>query len=161
MSVEDGMNAATFQRIIDEALPFASDMEMEVVHLSPGNITLRMPCRDNALRPGGTISGPAMMGLADTAMYGLWCTVSPLAALSASLWLVRCKARSRRNGRSLSRERNAADVRPAARPKGAPQERQCCVAVLAKGAPLPADCALPWRSWGALKAPSRVKQYTS
>ena len=80
MSAENGMNAATFQRLIDEALPFAGDMEMEVVHLSPGNITLRMPCRDNALRPGGTISGPAMMGLADTAMYGLVLSRLPDAA---------------------------------------------------------------------------------
>lgn len=36
MSVENGMNAATFQRLIDEALPFAGDMEMEVSLYSLG-----------------------------------------------------------------------------------------------------------------------------
>ncbi|HKJ94701.1 MAG TPA: PaaI family thioesterase [Gammaproteobacteria bacterium] len=31
--------------------------------------TLRLAVGDEHLRPGGTVSGPAMMGLADTAMY--------------------------------------------------------------------------------------------
>ena len=35
-------------------------------------------------------------------------------------------------------------------PKGAPQIGQCRVAVLEKGMPFPADCALPWPIWGAL-----------
>ncbi len=49
-----------------------------------------------------------------------------------------------------SREHNNADDRFLAGPKGAPQIDQCCVAVLVKGMPFPADCALPWPIWDAL-----------
>ena len=35
-------------------------------------------------------------------------------------------------------------------PKGASQIGQCRVAVLVKGMPFPADCALPWPIWDAL-----------
>ena len=49
-----------------------------------------------------------------------------------------------------SREHNNADSRFLAGPKGAPQIGQCRVAVLVKGMPFPADCALPWPIWDAL-----------
>ncbi|MDX2087499.1 MAG: PaaI family thioesterase [Kofleriaceae bacterium] len=41
----------------------------QVVALGDNDITLRMPFRPQLLRVGGTISGPAMMALADTAAY--------------------------------------------------------------------------------------------
>ena len=34
-------------------------------------VRIRLPFRENSLRPGGTISGPTLMALADTAMYYL------------------------------------------------------------------------------------------
>ena len=34
-------------------------------------VRVRLPFRENSLRPGGTISGPTLMALADTAMYYL------------------------------------------------------------------------------------------
>jgi len=34
-------------------------------------VRVRLPYRDTSLRPGGTISGPTLMALADTAMYYL------------------------------------------------------------------------------------------
>ncbi len=37
--------------------------------LAPFEITVRMAVSDAQLRPGGTISGPAMFGLADVSMY--------------------------------------------------------------------------------------------
>jgi len=48
------------------------------------------------------------------------------------------------------REHNNADGCFLAGPKGAPQIGQCRVAVLVKGMPFPADCALPWPIWDAL-----------
>jgi len=55
--------------------------------------------------------------------------------------------------------------RPAARPKGAAQERQCSVVdsvrgVHPSGPPLPAECASHWCSWAALTASTSVRQYT-
>ena len=56
-----------------------------------------------------------------------------------------------------SREHNNADDRFLAGPEGAPQIGQCASpkaptfgAVLVKGMPFPADCALPWPIWDAL-----------
>ena len=49
-----------------------------------------------------------------------------------------------------SREHNNADDCFLAGPKGAPQIGQCRVAVLVKGMPFTADCALPWPIWDAL-----------
>ena len=51
----------------------------------------------------------------------------------------------------VSRERNTADDRLPAGPKGAHQTGQSRVAVLGKGAPFPADCALPCPDWRALR----------
>jgi uncharacterized protein (TIGR00369 family) len=46
----------------------------EITALGDHDVTLRMPFRPALLRAGGTISGPAMMGLADTAAY--FCTLA-------------------------------------------------------------------------------------
>jgi len=65
------ITVAEFQEIIDESLPFAASLGPEVVELTPERAVLRMPYRRDFLRPGGTISGPMLMGLADIAMYGI------------------------------------------------------------------------------------------
>jgi uncharacterized protein (TIGR00369 family) len=65
------ITVAEFQEIIRESLPFAQSLGAEVVELTPTRVVLRLPYRDDFLRPGGTISGPMLMGLADLAMYAL------------------------------------------------------------------------------------------
>ncbi len=60
-----------FKAIMHESLPFAVMMGAEVVELAEGRATFRLPYRDDWLRPGGTISGPVLMGLADLAMYAV------------------------------------------------------------------------------------------
>jgi uncharacterized protein (TIGR00369 family) len=52
-----------------EMLPFAGDYGFKVEHLGDGKATVRVPYAESILRPGGTISGPVMMGLADYALY--------------------------------------------------------------------------------------------
>ncbi len=52
-----------------EMLPFAGDYGFKVEHLGEGKATVRAPYAESFLRPGGTISGPVMMGLADYALY--------------------------------------------------------------------------------------------
>ncbi len=46
---------------------FASNMELCAV--GPGTACVRLGYAESQLRPGGTLSGPTMMGLADAAMY--------------------------------------------------------------------------------------------
>lgn len=60
-----------FEEIMRDSLPFAASLAPEVIELNPQRVTLRMPYRSDFLRPGGTISGPMLMGLADLAMYAI------------------------------------------------------------------------------------------
>ena len=65
------ITVAEFQEILRESLPFAQNLAPEIIELGPTRVSLRMPYRDDFLRPGGTISGPLLMGLADLAMYAI------------------------------------------------------------------------------------------
>ncbi len=57
----------------------------EITALGENDITVRMPFRKQLLRAGGTISGPAMMALADTSAYYLVLAhAGPLAASAAT-----------------------------------------------------------------------------
>ena len=60
-----------FKAVMQESLPFAVMMGAEVVEFSEGKAVFRLPYRADWLRPGGTISGPMLMGLADLAMYAV------------------------------------------------------------------------------------------
>ena len=55
-------------RFLDEVFPQARD-DFAVERLTDEGIVLRMKVSERHLRPGGTISGPAMFGLADVAFY--------------------------------------------------------------------------------------------
>ena len=52
-----------------ESLPFAVDYGFRVDSLGSGPSPVRAPYQESFLRPGGTISGPVIMGLADYALY--------------------------------------------------------------------------------------------
>ena len=48
---------------------FAADGAMMIEEAVPMRERVRLPFHDRHLRPGGTIAGPAMFGLADCALY--------------------------------------------------------------------------------------------
>ncbi len=50
-------------------IPWVELLGMTVDEIGEGRATVRLPYKPDFLRPGGTISGPAMMGLADYGMY--------------------------------------------------------------------------------------------
>jgi uncharacterized protein (TIGR00369 family) len=50
-------------------LPWADDAGLRMEALAYGTARVRLPFTDRNLRPGGTISGPAMITLADYALY--------------------------------------------------------------------------------------------
>ena len=60
-----------FNQIIRDELPLAHEMGMLANSISHGKAALRLPFRENMIRPGGTIAGPFMMALADVAMYAI------------------------------------------------------------------------------------------
>ncbi|NKC33324.1 PaaI family thioesterase [Falsiroseomonas selenitidurans] len=63
------MNLAAMQTRVHEGVPLAGAWGVEVLAFDAGTARLRLPFRDALLRPGGTISGPALMGLVDVAMW--------------------------------------------------------------------------------------------
>lgn len=52
-----------------EQVPIVGQLGLVVESLEDGVARVRCPFRDDFLRPGGTISGPVMMAMADYAMY--------------------------------------------------------------------------------------------
>lgn len=60
-----------FRDIMDARLPFANMMGMAVDYFRDDHVRMRAVYSDRFLRPGGTIAGPVMMGLADAALYAL------------------------------------------------------------------------------------------
>ncbi|MFT5893751.1 MAG: hypothetical protein ACI8VW_000617 [bacterium] len=65
------MSADEFREILDERLPFGEMMGLSVDYFQSDHVRLRAVYNERFLRPGGTIAGPVMMGLADAALYAL------------------------------------------------------------------------------------------
>ena len=62
------MNAAQLQVFLAAEFPQVRD-DFVIEAVTQTGVTVRLVTRDQHLRPGGTVSGPAMFGLADVAMY--------------------------------------------------------------------------------------------
>ena len=60
---------AEIQAIIHAGVPLAAAWNIEVLAAAEGGALVRLPFRADLLRPGNTVSGPALMGLADVAMW--------------------------------------------------------------------------------------------
>ena len=60
---------AEIQAIVHAGVPIAGAWGVEVLEAAGGRAAVRLPFRPDLLRPGGTVSGPALMGLADVAMW--------------------------------------------------------------------------------------------
>jgi uncharacterized protein (TIGR00369 family) len=65
------MSAVEFQKLIDRDLPIGHWLGFRVEAMGEGEATIRLPARHDFIRPGGSVAGPAMMALADCAMYGV------------------------------------------------------------------------------------------
>ncbi len=64
------IEAAEFEALMREQVPLVGGFKVRVDAISDGRISLFMPFREDFIRPGGTITGPALFGLADVALYG-------------------------------------------------------------------------------------------
>ncbi len=62
------MEKEALNAFLDQVFPQVKD-EFWVEHVGPYEITLRLRVGPQHLRPGGTVSGPAMFGLADVTVY--------------------------------------------------------------------------------------------
>lgn len=57
-------------RIMREEVPMAGNLGILFESIGDGQATARLPFREDFLRPGGTVTGPAMMAMADVVMFG-------------------------------------------------------------------------------------------
>jgi uncharacterized protein (TIGR00369 family) len=62
------MNTSALNEFLQEVFPEVAD-DFRVDTVEEGEVELRLLTREKHLRPGGTVSGPAMFGLADVAAY--------------------------------------------------------------------------------------------
>lgn len=69
MSVK--ITVAQFNQLSEEQMPFAKAMGLQLEHIEADHVLMRACYSEKFLRPGGTVSGPIMMALADAAMYAL------------------------------------------------------------------------------------------
>lgn len=63
------LSAEEVEQIIYSGLPATAGSGLKVEQAGEHRSRLRQPFNDTLIRPGGTLSGPTMMGLADAAMY--------------------------------------------------------------------------------------------
>jgi uncharacterized protein (TIGR00369 family) len=65
------LDTETVTRLIDEAFPEiqASGRPLVIEAVAPRSARVRLPFHPHNLRPGGTVSGPAMFTLADFTIY--------------------------------------------------------------------------------------------
>ena len=68
MTTQFKMDIAALEAFLDRDFPQVSGM-FGIDALTEDLLTVRLRVTDDHLRPGGTVSGPAMFGLADVAMY--------------------------------------------------------------------------------------------
>jgi len=63
--------AEEFLELAKDGVPYVGQLGLSVEMWEAGHVRLRLPYSDLIRRPGGTICGPAMMGLADVTLYGV------------------------------------------------------------------------------------------
>lgn len=63
------MTAAELQKFLADEFPQIEGYDVRIETVGPEGVRVRMPVGHAHLRPGGTVSGPTMMTLADLAMY--------------------------------------------------------------------------------------------
>lgn len=65
------ISVKNFNAIIQNELPWAADAGLVLEQIEHGSAVMKLPYQEKSTRPGGTISGPAMMMLSDACMYAV------------------------------------------------------------------------------------------
>ncbi len=73
-----------FNQIIENELPWATDTGMRLQSIESGEAVMTLPYHRRSVRPGGSISGPHMMMLADACMYAVVLSMTGKVKLSVT-----------------------------------------------------------------------------
>jgi uncharacterized protein (TIGR00369 family) len=60
-----------FEQLAKEHVPFVNLLGIQVEKIEAGKAIIRIPFREDFIRPGGSVSGPVQMALADLVMYAV------------------------------------------------------------------------------------------
>jgi uncharacterized protein (TIGR00369 family) len=63
------MSGPELLQFLDKSFPQAGHLGLQIEHIDDRSIRLRMPTDERHLRPGGIVSGPTLMWLADCGTY--------------------------------------------------------------------------------------------
>ena len=63
------LKAEDVEKLIRDGVPMAQDIDFRVERVDEKVAVARVPFSERLVRPGGTLSGPVQMALADAAMY--------------------------------------------------------------------------------------------
>lgn len=66
-----GLSAGQVEALIRTGVPMAEDIDLRIERLDAEGALARVPFQSKLVRPGGTLSGPTLMALADAAMYAV------------------------------------------------------------------------------------------
>lgn len=66
-----GLTAEQVEALIRSGVPMADDIDLRIERLDTQGALARVPFQPKLVRPGGTLSGPTIMALADAAMYAV------------------------------------------------------------------------------------------
>jgi uncharacterized protein (TIGR00369 family) len=77
-------SAEDFERIAREEVPYVGQLGLKFEQIGSDLMVVRLPFRDDMIRPGGTISGPVMMGVADFVLYAMVLVRKPDAVQSVT-----------------------------------------------------------------------------
>ena len=81
------ITVAQYEAFSKEHLPFAAMYGAEVTEITYGGARIRIPFREDFIRPGGTLNGPLMMAAADLSMYAAVLGAIGLEALAVTTQL--------------------------------------------------------------------------
>lgn len=70
MTEPSKITALEFEELLRIGIPLSAALPFRVSHLERGRAVIDLEFSGDHLRPGGSISGPTMFTLADTALYG-------------------------------------------------------------------------------------------
>lgn len=65
----DRCSPMAIEAMLHDGVPLAASWGLQVLEVDSGAALLRLPAREDFLRPGGHVTGALMMGLADLAMW--------------------------------------------------------------------------------------------
>ncbi len=65
------LTAEQVEALIRAGVPMADDIDLRIERMDEQGALARVPFQPKLVRPGGTLSGPTIMALADAAMYAV------------------------------------------------------------------------------------------